>query len=101
MGAKAEIGWTTPGEDGVKRHVYAHKFGGEWRFFERPKRRGQGIEWERLPEPPLSDWLELLKALQRRADRDLVPPDQVDQVRQMIRNRFPEHRFTGTDGSTR
>ncbi len=101
MGAKAEIGWTTPGEDGVKRHVYAHKFGGEWRFFERPKRRGTGIEWERLEAPPLSDWLELLEALQRRADRDLVPPDQVAQLRQMIRNRFPEHRFTGTGGNTR
>lgn len=93
MGAKAEVGWTTPGEDGVKRHVYAEKFGGEWFFFERPKRRGRDIEWIALENPPLSDWLELLAAIQRRADRDLVPPSQVEAVRQMIRNRFPEHRF--------
>lgn len=93
MGNKAEIGWTTPGEDGVKRHVFANKFGGEWRFFERPKRRGRDIEWIPLEEPPLSDWLELLAAVERRAERDLIPPDQVAAVRQMIRNRFPEHRF--------
>jgi hypothetical protein len=73
--------------------VYAEKFGGEWLFFERPKRRGRDIEWIALENPPLSDWLELLEALQRRADRDLIPPNQVESVRQMIRNRFPEHRF--------
>ena len=32
MGAKAEIGWTTEGDDGVKRHVFAQRVGGEWRF---------------------------------------------------------------------
>ena len=38
----------------------------------------------------MSDWMELLEALQRRADRDLVPPAQVDAVKAMIRSRFPE-----------
>ncbi|HAB17079.1 MAG TPA: hypothetical protein PLX89_09920 [Verrucomicrobiota bacterium] len=93
MGDKAEIGWTTPGEDGVKRHVVARHFGGKWLFFERPKRRGRDIEWEPLKEPPLSDWLDLLEAVERRANRDLIPPDQVAQLRQMIRDRYPEHRL--------
>ncbi len=94
MSAKVEVGWTTPGEDGVKRHVSARKFGGQWLFYERPKRRGRDIEWIELKNPPLSDWLELLESVERRAARDLVPPDQVDDVRRMIRERFPEHRFS-------
>jgi len=93
MSAKFEVGWTTLGEDGGKRHVNAQRFGGQWLFYERPKRRGRDIEWIKLEEPPLSDWLELLDALERRAARDLMPPDQVDDVRQMIRDRFPGHRF--------
>ena len=90
MGAKQEIGWTTDSEDGQVRHVFAHRFGGDWEFFERPKRRGRDIEWTPLENPPLSDWMELLEALQRRADRDLVPPAQVEAVKAMIRSRFPE-----------
>lgn len=74
MGAKAEVGWTTPGEDGVKRHVFAQHVGKEWRFFQRPKRKGRDVEWEPLPEPPLIDWLELLDSVTRRADRGLHPP---------------------------
>lgn len=93
MGAKAEIGWTTPGEDGVKRHVYAQKIGRDWKFFERPRRKGRDVEWEELTNPPLADWLELLDSLERRTARDLHPPKQVDHLRQMIRDRFPEHRF--------
>jgi len=94
MGAKSEIGWTTPGEDGVKRHVFAQRVGREWRFYQRPRRKGRDVEWEELPHPPLSDWLELLDALERRAARDLHPPEHVAHLRQMIRDRFPEHRFS-------
>ena len=66
MGAKADIGWTTLGPDGIKRHVYAQHVGDQWKFFERPKRRGSDIEWVPMPEPPLEDWLELLDALETR-----------------------------------
>lgn len=93
MGAKAEIGWTTTGEDGVKRHVYARKVGKDWRFFARPKRKGKDIEWVALENPPLTDWLELYESIRRRAGRDLNPPDHVQNVKRLIQERFPEHPF--------
>jgi hypothetical protein len=93
MSGKVEIGWTTLGEDGVKRHVFATKFGGEWRFYERPKRKGRDIEWTEIDPVPLPEWLELLEALERRAPRDLTPPDQIEKVRRKIRELYPEHKF--------
>ena len=93
MGLKAEVGWTTIGEDGVKRHVYALRVAKDWRFFERPKRRGRDIEWIPLPHPPLADWLHLLETIERRAGRDLNPPEHVENVKRHIRDNFPEHRF--------
>ena len=94
MGAKAEVGWTTPGEDGVKRHVFAQHVGKEWRFFQRPKRKGRDVEWEPLLEPPLIDWLELLDSVTRRADRGLHPPQEIIRIRARILELFPDHRFT-------
>lgn len=91
MGAKAEIGWTTPGDDGIKRHVYAQHVGTEWRFFERPKRRGREIEWGVLENPPLLDWLELLDALERGHVRRRYKPKDIVAVRKRIRELFPEH----------
>lgn len=93
MGAKAEIGWTTPGEDGERRHVYAQRIGDKWHFFERPKRRGREIEWIPLPKAPLADWLELLDALERGAVRRRYRPEEVVSVRKHIRELFPEHHF--------
>lgn len=93
MGAKAEIGWTTPGEDGLKRHVFAQRVGGKWMFFERPRRKGKEVQWEPLTEPPLSDWLELLDSVTRRADRGLHPPDELQRIRSTILERFPGHQF--------
>lgn len=91
MGAKAEIGWTTDGEDGLKRHVYAQHVGTEWRFFERPRRRGRDIEWIPLPDPPLHDWLALLDALERGHVRRRFKPRDIVAVRKRIRELFPEH----------
>ena len=93
MGSKSEIGWTTPGEDGVKRHAFAHKTGKKWQFFERPKRAGKDIQWIEIKEPALSDWLDLLECVERRAARDLHPPAFVEQLRRGIREKFPDHRF--------
>jgi hypothetical protein len=93
MGVKAEVGWTTETADGTKRHVTAEKFGKAWKFSERLKRRGPTIQWVEIPEPALTDWLDLIEALERRYQRDLTPPDQLQHVRRIVRERFPEHRF--------
>jgi len=90
MGIKADIGWTTDGEDGQRRHVYAQHVGSEWRFFERPKRRGPEVQWIPLPEPGLEDWRELLDALERGMVRRRYKPDTVEQVRKRIRELFPD-----------
>src|SRR5262245_55685800 len=66
MGTKTEIGWTRSLEDGTRRHVFAERHGRQWRFFERPKRKGREITWQLINEPPLDDWLELLEAMERR-----------------------------------
>lgn len=94
MSGKNEVGWTTPGIDGVKRHVFARKFGGEWAFHERPKRKGKDVQWQKIGTPSLNDWLDLLENLERRAARDLTPPSQIEAVRQRIREKYPEHQFT-------
>lgn len=94
MGAKAEIGWTTEGEDGVKRHVFAQRVGGEWRFFERPKRKGKDVEWAAIEAPTLGDWLELLDSVTRRSGRGLHPPQEIQRIRSTIIERYPDHKFT-------
>ena len=93
MGVKADIGWTTHTEDGGKRHVYAQHIGDQWKFFERPKRRGSEIQWVELENPPLPDWLELLDALERGMVRRRYKPDEIDRIRKRIRELFPEHSF--------
>ena len=93
MGGKLEVGWVRAGEDGVKQHVFAVRHGREWRFFERPRRKGQDVEWQPAPDPSLEDWLELMSGLERRAARDLIPPAEIDRMRQVIRQRFPDHSF--------
>ena len=37
--------------------------------------------------------VELLESIQRRAGRDLNPPEAVINVKRLIRDRFPEHTF--------
>ena len=93
MGVKADIGWTRLDEDGGKRCVYVERFGGKWKFFHRSKRRGRDIEWERVEEPPLVDWLELVDALERGYVRRRYQLEDIAAVRKTIRERFPDHRF--------
>jgi hypothetical protein len=90
MGIKSDIGWTTPGPDGKRRHVYAQQVGDQWRFFERPRRRGPEINWVPLTEPPLEDWLKLLDALERGMVRRRYMPEDVARVRKRIRELFPD-----------
>jgi hypothetical protein len=84
--AKAEISWKRVTEDGVKLQVYAQHVGREWKFFHREKRFDQ---W-RVVEAPLEDWLELLEAIQRLIVRRRYQPDDEEDIRKKIRDRFPE-----------
>jgi len=85
--AKAEISWKRVTEEGVKLQVYAQHVGREWKFFHREKRFDQ---WQPVSEPPLEDWLELLDSIQRLVVRRRYQPDDEEDVRKKIRDRFPE-----------
>ncbi|MBM3824070.1 MAG: hypothetical protein FJ404_14490 [Verrucomicrobia bacterium] len=85
--AKAEIGWTGRTEDGTRREVYARRVGDRWLFFDREKRYDP---WKRLETPPLSDWLELLDAVERRMRRRLLPPEEFPRLRKTIQELFPD-----------
>jgi hypothetical protein len=84
---KAEISWKRTTADGMKRQVYARRVGCEWLFFQRARRFDQ---WQPVKEPPLEDWLELLDAVQRLIPRRRYQPDDEEQLRHRIRERFPE-----------
>jgi len=87
MGAKAEISWKRVTEDGDKLQVYVQRVKREWKFFHRPKRFDN---WEPVAEPPLEDWLELLDAVQRLISRRRYQPDDEENLRRQIRERFPD-----------
>jgi hypothetical protein len=84
---KAEIAWKRVTEDGEKLQVYAQHVGREYHFFHRAKRFDV---WQRVKEPPLEDWMELLDAVQRLVNRRRYQPDDEVILRRMIRERFPE-----------
>ena len=84
---KAEISWKRVTEEGEKLQVYAQHIGREWRFFHRAKRFDV---WQRVKEPPVEDWLELLDAVQRLVNRRRYQPDDEVRLRAQIREKFPE-----------
>jgi hypothetical protein len=84
---KAEISWKRVTEDGEKLQVYAQHIGREYHFFHRAKRFDV---WQRVKEPPLEDWLELLDAVQRLVNRRRYQPDDEERLRGQIREKFPE-----------
>jgi hypothetical protein len=84
---KAEISWKRVTEEGLPLQVYAQHVGRDWLFFAREKRYDM---WQRIPEPPLEDWLELLDAVRRRIDRRRLRPEEEGRVKRSIRERFPE-----------
>ena len=86
---KAEISWKRVTEDGVKLQVYAQRVSRDWLFFQREKRFDR---WQRVPEPPLEDWLALLGALQRIITRRRYQPADEERLLRRIRERFPEAR---------
>jgi hypothetical protein len=85
--AKAEISWKTKSEEGIKREVYVHCVGSDWKFFDRGKRYD---EWQALEHPLLEDYLELLDAVRRRIARRLMRPEDEQRVKKMIRESYPE-----------
>ena len=85
--SKAEISWKSKSEDGVKREVYVHCVGQEWKFFEREKRYD---EWQPLENPLLEDYIELLDCVRRRIQRRLLRPEEEQRVRRLIRETYPE-----------
>jgi hypothetical protein len=87
MSIKSEIAWRRPGPDGERIQVYARRFGKQWQFYWRYRR---AEDWQPLEPVPLEDWLELLDAVRRRVPRRLYPPDEVDRIRKVIRERYPE-----------
>jgi hypothetical protein len=84
---KAEISWKRVTESGLKLQVYAQHIGKEWHFFHREKRYDQ---WRRIENPPLEDWLELLDAVQRLIVRRRYQPDDEEELRELIRESYPE-----------
>ncbi len=88
--AKAEIGWTRTTDEGVKLDVYAQHIGNRWIFYARERRFEQ---WQLVEKPPLEDWLELLDAVRRKAQRMLLRPEEPARVAKQIRERFPDAQF--------
>ena len=84
---KAEISWKSKDAEGVKREVYVHCVGNEWKFFVREKRYDL---WEPLEKPLLDDYMELLDGVQRRVARRLMRPEEEHRVKRMIRASYPE-----------
>ena len=84
---KAEISWKTKSAEGERREVYAKHVGNQWKFFARERRFD---DWEPLANPPLEDWLELLDSVRRRITRRLVRPEAEEEIKKLIRDRYPE-----------
>lgn len=84
---KAEISWKTKTDEGIRREVYVHCVGHEWKFFEREKRYD---EWQPLARPSLEDYRELLDGVQRRVARRLLEPDDEKRVLRMMREAYPD-----------
>ena len=84
---KAEISWKRVTDEGVRWQVYAQHVGREWIFYTRQRRYDR---WQRVEEPPLADWLELLDAVQRLINRRRLRPEEELRVQTRIRERFPE-----------
>jgi hypothetical protein len=86
MAYKAEISWKGRTAEGLKREVFAHHVGNEWRFFVREKRFDR---WQSLDRPPLEDWLELLDGIRRRVARRLLRPEEEGRLRRTILEQYP------------
>ena len=87
MASKGDIGWKRSDAEGESVQVSAKKTGNRWLFHIRGKRNER---WLEHAKPPLEDWLELLDAVRRRIQRDLIPEIEEDRLIKTIREKFPE-----------
>jgi len=87
MSNKAEISWKRRTPEGRRLEIYAHHVGDRWLFYQRERRIG---EYAEVKDPPLEDWLELIDSIRRRANRKLLPPEEVKRVEKTIRELFPD-----------
>ena len=87
MAAKAEISWKRTTAEGESLQVYAQHVGDRWIFYSRRRRYDP---WQRIEEPPLEDWMELLDAVERRVQRQLLRPEEIERVQKAILIRYPE-----------
>ena len=88
--AKGEISWKRRDDEGGKVQVYAKRTGKRWNFFIREKRFD---DWEPHEHPPLEDYLALLDGAERRAARRLIPPVEIERLKEIIRANFPDYDF--------
>lgn len=87
MSHKSEISWKRVTPEGVNQQVFARHFGRRWLFHVREKRFDV---WQRVDDPPLEDWMELLDGVRRRITRRLMMPDDEERLLRTIRERFPD-----------
>ena len=87
MASKGDIGWKRLDAEGERVQVSAKKVGNRWLFRIRGKRNAR---WQEHTKPPLEDWLELLDAVRRRIQRDLIPEIEEDRLIKTIREKIPE-----------
>ena len=88
--ARDDISWVRTDAEGEKLQVYAHQIGTRWDFFCRP---GRHDDWQKLPSPPLEDWLAVLDSVRRRSQRRLYAPEEVGKLEALVRKRFPNAKF--------
>ena len=87
VASKGDIGWKRRDENGGRIQVKAKKVGDRWLF----RIRGQRFdEWHDHDSPPLEDWLQLLDAVRRRIQRNLIPEVEEEHLIKTIREQFPE-----------
>ena len=84
--ARDDIEWVREDAEGARIEVKAHQIRERWDFY---WRLGRSYGWEKLPEPLLGDWLEVLDGVERRVQRRQYPLDEPGKVRRLIRQRFP------------
>lgn len=88
--ARDDIEWVRKDAEGEKIEVKAHQIRERWDFYWRP---GRHYGWEKLEEPLLDDWLEVLDGVVRRVNRRQYPLDEPNKVKKLIGERFPGTKF--------
>ena len=90
VAGKGDIGWKRRDKDGKRLQIRAKKVGDRWLFQIRRKRFD---DWHNHDAPPIEDWLELLEAVRRRIQRNLIPEIEEEYLMKTIREQFPKVTF--------